>query len=117
MPRRRPTLKSLVQRKNGNNSGHPLLRMTSSVCWKVQFEDGEFHSFQSIFDPWNSPPQNAFEETDEDTLIKDKSFPESECNLKKHRIKPYNGYKISKTKAFQYLKQNYDWRKNIFETL
>ena len=69
-PKIQKTLNNCIQRENRNPTGHHLLKLKSSVCWKTEYQGNNFVRFNSIFDPWSPDPKLRFSENNLFTLIK-----------------------------------------------
>ena len=107
-------MNGFVQRKNGTTTGHYLLKIKSSICWKTEFSPGHgFQRFVSIFDPWNDPPLRAYPEPNKFALIKRVRV--AEPRLIGYKIPEYEEYVVNTLEKLGQLNKNHNYRKYIEE--
>ena len=107
-------MNGFVQRQNGRNSGHYLLKIKSSICWKTEFVVGQgFQRFVSIFDPWNDPPLKAYDEPNKYALIKHVRVPNPRHIGSK--IPVYKEYVINSLEKLGQLHKSHKYQKFIEE--
>ena len=112
-PKIRKTLKGFVQRENRNPSGHHLLKLKSSVCWKTEYQGNNFARFFSIFDPWSANQKLRFSENNLFSLIKT----ENVRNPRRigDKIEDYEYHLVKSFDQIEQLLKTKEYRQWLFE--